>query len=485
MNIKIIFYVLGKVLSLLACFLLFPLICGIIYKENWNILLSFIITIIISLIISFAFIIFSDKKNMKKNFYAKEGFIIVAITWIIFSVIGSLPFYISNSIPIFIDALFETISGFTTTGSSILKDIEIMPKSMLFWRSMTHFIGGMGVIVFALAVLPRSPHNIHIMKAEVPGHIFGKVVSSMKKTAIYMYGLYISLAATLFILLLPSGIGIFESLNLAFATAGTGGFSTKNSGISYYNSTYVTLILTIFMIIFSLNLNLVYIIIVKKYLKAINSEELKWLFSLIIVASLAIFINIYYSVYLPNENFLDVLFIVSSIVSTTGFTYLNFSNWTIFSQIIILFLMICGGCVGGTAGGLKIPRIIFIIKNTKNYIKKSINPNKINTLKIENKNIDDPSKISNYILLYLMMIAIFSITLSVQLNDFEEIFTVVLSTLNNVGPAFNKFGPLENYSDIPYFSKFILSISMLLGRLEIIPFIVLLSKNTWRRKKVI
>lgn len=485
MNIKIIFYVLGKVLSLLACFLVFPLLCGIIYRENWNVLLSFIITIVISLIVSFVFIKMSDKENMKKNFYAKEGFVIVAITWIIFSVIGALPFYISNSIPHFIDALFETVSGFTTTGSSILRDIEIMPKSMLFWRSMTHFIGGMGVIVFALAVLPRSPHNIHIMKAEVPGPIFGKVVSSMKKTAIYMYGLYISLAAIMFILLLPSGIGIFESLNLTFSTAGTGGFATKNSGISYYNSTYVTLILTIFMIVFSLNLNLVYVILVKKYLKAINSEELKWFLSLILVASVAIFVNIYYSVHLPNENFLDILFTVSSIISTTGFTYLNFSNWTMFSQIVILFLMICGGCVGGTAGGLKMPRIIFIIKNTRNYIKKSINPNKINTLKIENKNIDDPSKISNYILLYLIIFAIFSIILSTQLNDFEEIFSAVLSTLNNVGPGFNKFGPLENYADIPYFSKFILSISMLLGRLEIIPFIVLLSKNTWRRKKVI
>lgn len=484
MNYRMIFFVIGKMLKLLSFFLLIPLICALIYKENTKIISSYIVTIIISLLLYLILYVTCSKKR-DKNFYTKEGFVIVSITWIIYSIIGSLPFFLSGSIPNFIDALFETISGLTTTGSSILTDIEVMPKSILLWRSFTHFIGGMGVIVFALAILPRSPHNIYIMKAEVPGPIFGKVVSSMRKTAVVLYGLYISLASVMFVLLLFSGIGFFESINITFSTAGTGGFATKNTGISYYNNDYVTLIVTIFMIVFSMNLNLVYIVLAKRCLKLFKSEELMWFLGIILVCTIAIFINIYYSTTVQTENLLDVLFTVSSIISTTGFTYLNFSNWTMFSQIIILFLMICGGCAGGTAGGLKIPRIIFIIKNTINYIKKCMTPNKIIKLKIENKTIENPEKISNYILLYLIVFAIFSIILSIQIHDFEEIFTAVLSTLNNVGPGFNKFGPLENYANVPYFSKFVLSISMLLGRLEIIPFIVLLSSNTWRKRNTI
>lgn len=483
MNYKIIFYVLGKMNMLLALFLCFPFICSFIYPDSKHTDTSFLMTIIISAIISMLFHFLANKKNMKKNFYTKEGFVIVAFTWILFSIIGAIPFYLSNTLPNFTDAFFETVSGFTTTGSSVIVDIESMPKSILFWRSMTHFIGGMGVIVFALAILPRSPHNIHIMKAEVPGPMFGKVVSSMKKTAILLYSLYIFMAVIMFLFLLPSGIGIFESINITFSTAGTGGFATKNSGISFYNSDYVTIIVTIFMILFSINLNIVYLVVIKRYIKAINNEELKWFITIIITATIAIFINIHYTVSLPNERLIDVLFTVSSIISTTGFTYLNFSNWTMFSQIVLLFLMICGGCVGGTAGGLKIPRIIFIIKNTKNYIKKCINPNKVVALKINNKVINEDNNISNYIMLYLIVFAIFSIVLSFQLNDFEEIFSAVLSTLNNVGPGFNKFGPLENFSSVPSFSKFILSISMLLGRLEIIPFIVILSRKTWLIKR--
>ncbi|WP_066128385.1 TrkH family potassium uptake protein [Gemelliphila asaccharolytica] len=484
MNYRMISYVLGKMMKLLAIFLIFPTICSLIYKEPKEITISFIYTILISLFLSCSFRLLANVKKMEKNFYTKEGLVIVAITWLIYSAIGCLPFVFSNSIPSYIDAFFETASGFTTTGSSIIADVEILEKSILFWRSMTHFIGGMGVIVFAVALLPRSPHNIYILKAEVPGPIFGKIVSSMKKTALYLYIVYISLALVMFILLLFSGIGIFESINITFSTAGTGGFGTKNSGISYYNNDYVTCIVTIFMIIFSMNLNLVYIAVAKKYIKIFNSEELKWYLLIILAATVAIYINIYNSPNVHNERFLDVLFTVSSIISTTGFTYLNFSNWTMFSQIIIAFLMVCGGCAGGTAGGLKVPRIMFIIKNTKNYIRKYINPHKVVALKIENKVVEDTNKISNYILIYFLVFAVLSILLSIQLNDFEEIFTAVLTTLNNVGPGFNKFGPMENFSNIPKFSKFVLSISMLLGRLEIIPFIVLLSSKIWRTKKV-
>ncbi len=481
MNYKIIYSVTAKMLKLLAIFLLFPFICSLIYKENFKIYASFLITSIVCFLLSILIKKLLGTK-IETNLYTKEGFVIVALTWIIYSLIGALPLYFSGVIPSFIDAFFETVSGFTTTGASIITNLEVIPKSILFWRSFSHFIGGMGVIVFAVAILPRSPYNIHIMKAEVPGPSFGKVLSSMKKTAITLYSLYVGLTFSMFILLLFSKIGFFESLNIAFSTAGTGGFATKNSGIAFYNNDYVTIIVTIFMIIFSLNMNLIYIVLIKKVYKAINSEELKWFLSIIAIATILIATNIYYTVELANERIIDVLFTVSSIISTTGFTYINFSNWTKFAQIIILFLMICGGCAGSTSGGLKITRIIFIVKNTNNYIKKCLAPNKISTLKIENKVVENQTRILSYILLYMLVFSFISIILAIQINDFEEIFSLVLSTLNNIGPGFNKYGPMDNYANIPYFSKFILSISMLLGRLEIVPFIVLLSANTWRRK---
>ncbi|WP_228098260.1 MULTISPECIES: TrkH family potassium uptake protein [unclassified Gemella] len=468
---------------LLSFFLLFPSICAFIYNEPKKNITSFLYTILISLVISLIFQILANPKTMKKNFYAKEGFVIVAITWLIYSFLGSLPFYFSGSIENFLDSIFESTSGFTATGSSILTNIEIMPHSMLFWRSLTHFIGGMGVIIFAIVLLPRSPHNIHIMKAEMPGPIFGKLMSSMKNTAIGLYSLYIILTILLFFLLVISGIGVFDSINLALSTAGTGGFAPKNLGIAAYSNDYITFVIAIFMILFALNLNLVYMIIVKRYFKAFKSEELRWFLSFIILSTFAIFIHSLISINFESERLLDVFFTVSSIISTTGFTYRNFSDWSMFSQLLILFLMIIGGCAGGTAGGLKIPRIMFLFKNTQNYIHKCINPNKITTITIEKKTLENQDIFSNYLILYLMTFSTLVLLISTQLDDFEKVFTLVMSTLNNIGPGFNSYGPFENYADIPYLGKLFLTISMLLGRLEIIPFIVLLAPQTWRRKR--
>ena len=250
MNFKMIFNVVGKMLMLLAGLLILPTIVSIIYKEPTLVTNSFFSTILLTFILS-AILHFFTKDVVERDFYKREGYVIVTLTWVIFSLLGALPFYLSGEIPHYIDCFFETVSGFTTTGSSILEDVEKLSNSLLFWRSFTHFIGGMGVIVFALAILPRSPHTIHIAKAEVPGPYFGKVVSSMKQTAIYLYGIYITLTVILFFLLLFGGIGIFDSINLAFSTAGTGGFSVRNAGIAYYNSTYITIVIAIFMLIFS------------------------------------------------------------------------------------------------------------------------------------------------------------------------------------------------------------------------------------------
>lgn len=484
MNYKMIFYVLARMLKLLAGLLVVPMIVSLIYKEPSNVTVAFLAASIISFVLYSTINTITDDDS-ERDFYKREGFVIVTLTWIAFSLIGALPFYLSGEIPSYIDSLFETVSGFTTTGSTILQDIESLSKSLLFWRSFTHFIGGMGVIVFALAILPRSPHTIHIAKAEVPGPYFGKVVSSMKQTARYLYGIYITLTIILFILLLFGGIGIFDSINLAFSTAGTGGFAPRNLGIGYYNSTYITVVIAIFMLIFSMNLSLIYFIIFKRYFKVLKSEELHWFLGMISILSVIMFLDIYRSYDTPNHSLLDVFFTVSSVVSTTGFTYNDFNIWPVFSKMIIIILMIVGGCTGGTAGGIKIPRLIFFIKNAKQSIGKALNPRKISMFKIDGKVIKDTTPLANYLLLFGFIFVIILFLVTFQINDFEDAISLTVTSISNAGPAFNHFGPMSNFSAIPYFTKVILCFSMLLGRLELIPLVVFFSAKTWtkRRKK--
>ena len=341
----------------------------------------------------------------------------------------------------------------------------------------------MWVIVFALAILPRSPHTIHIAKAEVPGPYFGKVVSSMKQTAIYLYGIYIALTIILFFLLLLGGIGIFDSINLAFSTAGTGGFAVRNAGIAYYNSTYITVVIAIFMLIFSMNLSLIYFVVFKRYFKVLKSEELRWFFGMISILSIIMFLDIYRSYDTPNHSLLDVFFTVSSVVSTTGFTYNDFNIWPVFSKMIILILMIVGGCTGGTAGGIKIPRLIFFVKNAKQSISKALNPRKIAMFKIDGKVVKDTEPLSNYLLLFGFVYVIILFLITFQINDFEDAISLTVTSISNAGPAFNHYGPMSNFSQIPYFTKTILSVSMLLGRLELMPLIVFFSANTWKKRR--
>ena len=482
MNFKMVFNVVGKMLMLLAALLILPTIVSLIYDEQLRITISFFSTVIVCLLLSII-MHYLTKDVTERDFYKREGYVIVTLTWVIFSLLGALPFYLSGEIPHYIDSLFETVSGFTTTGSTILEDIESLSKSLLFWRSFTHFIGGMGVIVFALAILPRSPHTIHIAKAEVPGPYFGKVVSSMKQTAIYLYSIYIALTIILFFLLLLGGIGVFDSINLAFSTAGTGGFAVRNAGIAYYNSTYITVVIAIFMLIFSMNLSLIYFVVFKRYFKVLKSEELRWFFGMISILSIIMFLDIYRSYDTPNHSLLDVFFTVSSVVSTTGFTYNDFNIWPVFSKMIILILMIVGGCTGGTAGGIKIPRLIFFVKNAKQSISKALNPIKITMFKIDGKVVKDTAPLSNYLLLFGFVYVIILFLITFQINDFEDAISLTVTSISNAGPAFNHYGPMSNFSQIPYFTKIILSVSMLLGRLELMPLIVFFSANTWKKRR--
>ena len=481
MNNKIIRYILSKILYIEAGFLLLPIIVSLIYKEDSINILSFLATIFLLLLSGF---VLGYKSDSNGEFYEKEGFIIVSISWILLSAFGALPFVFSGSIPSFIDAFFETSSGFTTTGASIIPDVEALTHSMLFWRSFTHLIGGMGILVFALAILPRSNRNSHIMKAEVPGPIFGKIVAKMSYTARLLYKIYFAMTAILIIVLILVGHPIFDSFVHAFGAAGTGGFGIKANSIAYYNSPTVEMILAIAMIIFGINFNLFYVILIGKAREGLKSEELRWYLLIVFGSVVLIFFNIRenYTSYLTAVR--DIFFTVSSIISTTGYATVDFGKWPTFSHAILLFLMFTGACAGSTAGGLKISRFIILVKSSLLQFRKAINPKRISSVKVDNKLVgnDVLEEVKSYFVIYIFLIIIFTILLSFTVPDFLTAFSAVMATFNNIGPGLGVVGPTGSFASLTNFNKIVLSFAMLAGRLEIFPILVLFSSTTWKKK---
>ena len=451
MNNKIIRYILSKILYIEAGFLLLPVIVSLIYKENYINILSFLATIFILLI--FGYIV-----DGSGAFYEKEGFIIVSLSWILLSAFGALPFVFSGAIPSFIDAFFETSSGFTTTGASILTDVEALSHSLLFWRSFTHLIGGMGILVFALAILPRSNRHSHIMKAEVPGPIFGKLVSKMSYTARILYKIYFAMTGVLIIALILAGHPIFDSFVHAFGAAGTGGFGIKASSIAYYNSPLVEMILAIAMIIFGINFNIFYVILIGKARDGLKSEELRWYLFIVFGSVVLIFFNIKnnYTSYLTAVK--DIFFTVSSIISTTGYAT--------------------------TAGGLKISRFIILVKSSILQFRKAVNPKRVLSVKMDNKAVGNEvlEEVRAYFVIYIFLIIIFTILISFSVPDFLTAFSAVMATFNNIGPGMAIVGPTGSYASLTDFNKIVLSFAMLAGRLEIFPILILFSSTTWRKK---
>lgn len=481
MNNKIIRYILSKILYIEAGFLLLPIIVSLIYKEDSINILSFLATVFLLLLSGF---ILGYKSDSSGEFYEKEGFIIVSISWILLSAFGALPFVFSGSIPSFIDAFFETSSGFTTTGASIIPDVEALTHSMLFWRSFTHLIGGMGILVFALAILPRSNRNSHIMKAEVPGPIFGKIVAKMSYTARLLYKIYFAMTAILIIVLILVGHPIFDSFVHAFGAAGTGGFGIKANSIAYYNSPTVEMILAIAMIVFGINFNLFYVILIGKAREGLKSEELRWYLLIVFGSVVLIFFNIRenYTSYLTAVR--DIFFTVSSIISTTGYATVDFGKWPTFSHAILLFLMFTGACAGSTAGGLKISRFIILVKSSILQFRKAINPKRISSVKVDNKLVgnDVLEEVKSYFVIYMFLIIIFTILISFTAPDFLTAFSAVMATFNNIGPGLGVVGPTGSFASLTNFNKIVLSFAMLAGRLEIFPILVLFSSTTWKKK---
>ena len=478
MNRKMVLHILSRILIVEAILMLPSVIVGLIYWERAT--TAFFAPIVILAVLGLALGI---KKPKNREIYARDGFFVVACAWVLMSLFGALPFYLSGYFKSYIDALFEVISGFTTTGSSVLSDVEALPKCILFWRSFTNWVGGMGVLVFVMAIIPLSDdRSLHIMRAESPGPIVGKLVPKMKDTAKILYGIYIALTAICALLLLFGGMNLFDALCHSFSTAGTGGFSVRNAGIGHYNSAYIEMVIAVFMILFGINFNLFYLILLGHIKDALKSEELRWYLSIVGLSTLVITLNIMSS--FKGQSFRYAFFQVASLITTTGFATTDFNYFPELSKSILVLLMFTGACAGSTGGGFKISRLIIILKSFKKEIKKLFHPNSVTVIKLENKPIDSSLSHStvNYFMMYILIMMASCIAISVDNFDFTTNVTAVISCFNNIGPGLNVVGPMGNFGGFSIFSKLVLSLDMLFGRLEILPMLVLFSARSWAKK---
>lgn len=481
MNRKMVFYMIGQMIKLEAALLVLPLLVSLIYREHET-ALSFLITIGIALVLGFALTLIFRTKN--RVIYAKEGFVIVALTWLALSAVGCLPFIISGEIPSFFDAFFETVSGFTTTGASVVIGVESMSHGILFWRSFTHWIGGMGVLVFIMAIIPTvTDRSIHILRAEMPGPIVGKLVPKTKDTAKILYFIYIIMTAVEIVLLLIGGMPLFESTVHAFGTAGTGGFGIKADSIAGY-SPYLQWVITIFMLLFGVNFNLYYLALIRHFHSIFKSRELWCYIGIFAAACFAITIDIYPMYQNFSESLRLAAFQTSSILTTTGFATADFNLWPGFSKAILFLLMFIGGCAGSTAGGLKVSRVILLFKIVRKELLHILHPRSVAVIKFEGKKVDNPTlnSVSTYFVLYIFGILGIFLILCLEPFDLETNLSATVSCFNNVGPGLSLVGPASNYSAYSPLSKLMLSFAMLLGRLEIFPLWFTLTPSTWSKK---
>jgi trk system potassium uptake protein TrkH len=497
MNYRFIFNTIGKVLKMEGVLLLFPLITAFCYVnvDGFDPVIAFAITMGISLVLGYILTLAFKPKNQYA--FAKEGLITVALAWISMSLIGALPFVISKEIPNYIDALFETISGFTTTGASILTDVELLSHGAAFWRSFTHWIGGMGVLVFVLAFARKNQdRSIHILRAEMAGPVVDKLVPRARDTAIILYVIYIALTFILFVLLLFGGMDAYESLVHAFGTAGTGGFGIKPDSLASYNN-YCQWVIAIFMLIFGVNFNLYFFIIIGKISGVFKNTEFWVYIGMFLVAVAILCVDIYVQI----GNFADTLrisfFQASSVMTTTGYATYDFDRWGITSKTVLYILMFIGGCAGSTAGGFKVSRVLILFKTVINNLKRVLHPRTTTVVKVQDKKLDEETikGVTSYLTIYVFIFFILFLLLSFDpnvssmvnsvggnANVFETNMSAVTSCLNNIGPAFSGVGPMMSYTYYNYFSKIILSFAMLLGRLEIYPILLTFSVFSWTKK---
>ena len=485
MNFKMVFNVIGRICQTAGALLIIPALVAVIYLEIPQ-LMAFLLVAAISFGLGSLITLICKTKN--HIIYAKEGFAIVAAAWIVTSINGAVPFVLTREIPSFIDAFFESVSGFTTTGASILDDVEAMSKSMLFWRSFTHWVGGMGVLVFIMALLPNiTERSMHIMRAEMPGPVVGKLVPRAKDTAKILYLIYIVLTVLEVVLLWLGDMNLYESFVHAFGTAGTGGFGIKGDSIGSY-SPYSQWVITVFMLLFGVNFNLYFLILIKKFKSVLKSTELWCYMGIVAVSTGIITLNILSINGTFEKSVREAAFQVASIVTTTGYATTDFNLWPNLSRSIIFILMFSGACAGSTCGGLKITRTVTLIKSMGREFKRMLHPRSVSTVVSEGKSLNESeiSGVNVYFSLYIICIAATFLAISLDGNpslNFETNLTAAVSCFNNVGPGLAGVGPASSYAAYSGFSKVILSLAMLLGRLEIYPLLIAVVPSVWTKRK--
>lgn len=473
-------YIISKMLGVEGAVLLIPAFVALLYKEE-----STLHFIVVSGALFIIYFLTGRKRPENRRIYKKEGLLIVGSAWILWSLFGAMPFFLSGSIPSYLDAFFETVSGFTTTGSTILTDIEALPRGMAFWRSLTHWIGGMGVLVFVMMLTSLDDENsMHLMRAEVPGPEADKLVPRARTTAQILYAMYFVLTAVEVVFLLFGGMSFYDALLHSFSTAGTGGFSNRNASVAYYNSAYIDGVITVFMILFGVNFNLYFLICLRKWKEALKNEELHVYMGIIAGAVALITVDILRQYGNVLHAFRYASFQVGAIITTTGFCTADWNQWPEFSKAILMGLMIVGACAGSTGGGIKVSRLLILLKSIKQEIKRMLHPKAVTIVRINGRKIgmETMNGVYIYFICYIM-IMLFSVLL-VSINDFDfgTSFSAVLTTLNNVGPGISAVGAVENFSQFSALSKLIFCVDMLVGRLEIFPYLLLLSPELWRRK---
>lgn len=479
MNTKMIRFILGKMLGVEAILLLIPALVGLIYREKEG--MFFLIP---AVILVFIYLVAGRKKPEKTTIYGRDGMVIVALAWILWSVFGALPFFLSGEIPNYIDALFETVSGFTTTGSSILTDIEELANCMLFWRSFTHWVGGMGVLVFVLVLTSLDKRSsMYLMMAEVPGPEKDKLVPKMTSTARILYGIYFGMTAVEIILLLLGGMNLFDSMLHAFGTAGTGGFSNYSASVGHFDSAYIDGIITLFMILFGVNFNLYFLALMRDFKPIWKNEELRAYLLIIAAAALTITLNISSQYTSILKAFRYAIFQVASIITTTGYATADFVEWPMLSQCILLMLMVIGACASSTGGGIKVSRFLIVLKSIKREIKQMVHPKAVSIIRVNGKkmNSDIIRKVCVYLMAYAVIVFGSILVISFDNKDFATTFSSVMATMNNIGPGIGQVGPSGNFSEFSVLSKLMFCIDMLAGRLELFPFLMLFTASAWKK----
>ena len=480
MDTKIVRYILCRMLGVEAALLLVPVLVAVIYQEKCGIV--FLIPIVILCLL---FWVVGRKRPEHGQIYGKEGMVIVALAWILWSLFGAMPFTLSGYIPSYVDAFFETVSGFTTTGSSIIPDVEVLPHCLLFWRSFTHWIGGMGVLVFVLVVTSLDRKNsMHLMRAEVPGPEKDKLVPKAMSTARILYGMYLTLTVIEMVFLVIGGMNLFDSMIFSFGSAGTGGFSNYADSVAHFNSAYIDGVITVFCALFGVNFALFYFMILGDFKSILKNEELRTYILLIAAATAAIMLNIHSLYPTIGKSFRYAVFQVVTVITTTGYSTADFAQWPMFSKAVLMMLTVIGACASSTGGGIKVSRLLVGIKCVKREIVQLAHPKSVGIIRIGGKKVssDVLRTIYIYFIAYVGILIGSVVLVSLDNFDFETTFSAVLTTLGNVGPGMAKVGPMGNFAEFSPFSKLILCFDMLAGRLEIFPFLVLFTAPAWRRK---